>query len=274
MSIDSRDTLVRSRRAVLAAAAGAVAATAATAAAPKVVLADDPNDVVKDQDNATTDVTSITQGTADTVAFQANGSGAGTGLVGTTEATTNAGVVGLAGDSTDSVYVTNVFDIDSGVYGFANQSGLSAGLLGEGPTGVYALGDYGLFADGATVGVFSGAYPEGCAVHAHAGSGTPPAPVSNTALLGTVTDNGQAGLYAHGRVIFPNRSGKTTFKAGQKKKTVYVDSMTSSNLAFAMLNLPRSGVYVRSVKPASGKITINLNKAPSKKTRVAWLVVG
>ena len=37
--------------------------------------------------------------------------------------------------------------------------------------------------------------------------------------------------------------------------------MTSSNAAYAVLNTNRSGVYVRAVVPAAGKITIYLNKA-------------
>ena len=182
--------------------------------------------------------------------------------------------MGLAGDASDSVYATQAFDLDSGVYGYASQTGLSSGLVGEGPTGVYAFGDVGVWADGATVGVFGNGYPSGTGVHAHAGSGTPPAPVGNTALLGTVTSKNQIGVYARGRAVFPDRSGRVTFKSGDKSKSVSVASATSSNYAFAVLNANRSGVYVRAVVPASGKITIYLNKAPSSSTSVAWFVLG
>ena len=145
-------TATQSRRALLLAAAGAAGAVAATMAVPAATLAADPNDVVKDTDNATTALTSITQGTTDTSAFQA------TATVRRRrrrddDGTVNAGVVGLAGDASGSVYATQPFDIDSGVYGYANQTGLSSGLVGEGPTGVYAFGDVALWADGATVGV-------------------------------------------------------------------------------------------------------------------------
>ncbi len=276
MSEPTQGAMPRSRRALLAAAAGAAAAAAATLVVPASALAGDPNDVVKDQDNATTALTSISQGTAGGDAFQANGNGDGAGLIGTTDTTLQAGVVGLAGDVTGSAYdtVSAEFPLDSGVYGFAAQSSISSGVFGEGPTGVYGMGDYGVYADGASVGIFASAYPSGTAVHAHAGTGVPPASASNVALMGSVTSNNQAGVLAHGRVMFPTRSGRVKFNAGQSSKAVPVSGMTSGNFAYAVLNSSRSGVYVRAVVPATGKITIYLNKAPSSSTWVAWLVLG
>lgn len=274
MSDPVLESVPRSRRALLAAAAGVAAAAAATVVAPAAALATDPDDVVKSQDNATTAVTSITQSTADTDAFQAHGLGTGTGVVGTTEGTTNAGVVGLAGDTSLSVYATQLFDIDAGLYGYANQTGLSSGILAEGPVGVYGYGDFAVYADGGTVGVFASAAPSGTAVHAHAGAGQPPAPLTNVALLGTVTSRNQVGIYARGRAVLPDRSGRTTIAKGKASKTVSVANMTSGNYAYAVLNTSRSGVYVRAVVPGSGKITIYLNKAVPASTSVAWLVLG
>ena len=98
--------------------------------------------------------------------------------------------------------------------------------------------------------------------------------MTNVALLGTVTSKAQAGIYARGRAVFPDRSGRVTFKATEKTKAVSVGSATSSNYAFAVLNANRSGVYVRAVVPASGKITIYLNKAPGSSTSVAWFLLG
>ncbi len=81
-----RMTTLRSRRAILAAAAsGAAAVAAASVALPSAVLAADPNDVARDIDNPTTALTSITQGTAGTGAFAANGNGDGEGVIGTTD---------------------------------------------------------------------------------------------------------------------------------------------------------------------------------------------
>ena len=77
MSDPVLESAPRSRRALLAAAAGVAAAAAATVVAPAAALAADPDDVAKSQDNATTAVTSITQSTADTDAFQAHGLGTG-----------------------------------------------------------------------------------------------------------------------------------------------------------------------------------------------------
>ncbi len=274
MSDPVLESAPRSRRALLAAAAGVAAAAAATVVAPAAALAADPDDVVKNQDNATTAVTSITQSTADTDAFQAHGLGKGSGVVGTTDATTNAGLLGLAGDASQSAYVTQPFDLDAGVYGYAAQTGLSSGVFAEGPIGVYAFGDFATYADGGTVGVFASAALSGTAVHAHAGTGAAPAPLTNVALLGTVTSRSQVGIYARGRAVLPDRSGRATIAKGKASKTVSVANMTSSNAAYAVLNTNRSGVYVRAVVPASGKITIYLNKAVPASTSIAWLVLG
>jgi hypothetical protein len=274
MSDPVPESAPRSRRALLAAAAGVAAAAAATVVAPATTLATDPDDVVKGQDNATTAVTSITQSTADTDAFQAHGLGNGTGVVGTTEGTVNAGVVGLAGDTSLSVYTTQPFDIDAGLYGYANQTGLSSGILAEGPVGVYGYGDFAVYADGGAVGVFASSALSGTAVHAHGGGGQPPAPISDVALLGTVTSKSNTGIRAYGRAVLPDRSGRTTIAKGKASKTVSVANMTSSNYAYAVLNTNRTGVYVRAVVPASGKITIYLNKAAPASTSIAWLVLG
>jgi len=94
------------------------------------------------------------------------------------------------------------------------------------------------------------------------------------ALYATVTTSTQAGIYAKGRVIFPNRSGRVSFSAGQSSKSVTVTGMTSSNYAFATVQKSVSGLYVRAVVPASGKITIYLSKAVTSATYVAWLVLG
>jgi hypothetical protein len=264
----------RSRRALLTAATGAAAAVAATMVAPVAVLGADPDDVQKNVDNGTTGVTSILQQTADTDAFVGRGQGSGVGLVGRTTATTNAGVVGYAGDKAGSVYDTHPFDVDAGVYGYTGQTDVSSGVFGEGPTGVYGLGDIGVFADGATIGLFASGYPSGTGVHAHAGAGAPPASVTNVALMGSVTSTNQAGIYATGRVMFPHRSGRAAFSANARTKTVSVSGMTSSNYALAVLNTYRSGVYVTAVVPAAGKITIYLNKAVTSTTYVAWFVLG
>jgi hypothetical protein len=114
----------------------------------------------------------------------------------------------------------------------------------------------------------------GTAVHAHAGTAAAPAPVPNVALLGTVSAKSQIGVYARGRAVLPDRSGRVTIAKGKASKTVSVANMTASNAAYAVINTNRSGLYVRAVVPATGKITIYLNKAATGTTSVAWLVLG
>jgi hypothetical protein len=276
---DTVDQRATSRRSLLTAAAGAAAGAAAMiaagAAAPSVALADDPNDVVKSVINDVTAVTGVQQTTTDADGWFASGDGAGYGVYGKTSGTLKAGVIGQAGDTTSSPFDTNAFDLEAGVFGYSGSTtGFGSGVYAEGTYGVWGYGDVGVRAEGTSVGLFADARPQGTAVHAHAGDGMAPSPMTSVALLGTVTSNTQAGIYARGRVIFPNRSGKVTFAAGVAKKSVSVSGMTSGNYAFAVLNSTRTGIYVRAVVPAAGKITIYLNKAPSSSTSVAWLVLG
>ncbi len=277
---DAPETLVpetastRSRRALLTAAAATAAAAAATVIAPAAVLAHDAEDVQKGTDNPTTAVTSITQGTADTNAFEANGMGIGVGLVGTTDATTNAGIVGTAGDTSQSIYEQKPFDIDAGVYGYASQTDVSSGVVAEGPTGIYATGDWAVYADGNTVGVYAGSYSGTTALHAHTGNGLPPTPATGTAIYATVSSATQVGIRANGRVVFPNRSGRVVFAAGATSKAVAVPGASATNMAFAVVNTNVAGLYVRAVVPAGGKITIYLSKGASSGTAVSWFVLG
>ena len=146
--------------------------------------------------------------------------------------------------------------------------------MAEGPTAVYAYGDWAVYADGQSVGVFAKAVADGTAVHAHSGVGTPNPEVELVALRGTVSGPTEIGLQAYGRVQLQNRSGRVTFSAGQASRSVTVAGMTSANAAYAVLNTSRPGVYVRAVVPAAGKLTIYLNTKVTATTSVAWLVLG
>jgi hypothetical protein len=84
------------------------------------------------------------------------------------------------------------------------------------------------------------------------------------------------GLLVEGKVSL-SRSGRATIKAGHKTVDVTVGSLSGTPLCFATLMTYRSGTYVVSVRPnypSAGKLRININKAPSGPTRVAWLVLG
>ena len=265
----------RSRRAVIAAAlTGTGALLAAQAALPLAASADDPNDVVKDTDNATAAVTSITQGTADTDALKAAGKGTGVGLIGTTEATTTSGVVGLAGDASQSTFTTAATDLDAGSYGYADQTIASAGVWGElvdgiGVAGTGGLGGFFLGTDG-ILALNAG----GAGIIAHVGSGDVQTPGADTALFGSVTSRGQIGIEAHGRVRFPDRSGHSTIKAGASGVTVTVPGVSSGQMVIAVLNTNRSGRWVRAAVAYTGKIAIYLNGSVTGATSVAWLVLG
>jgi hypothetical protein len=270
----------RSRRAILAAALGGTGAlVAASAALPLSVAAADPNDVARDTDNETTAVTSITQTTADTGAFEGHGKGDGPGVVGSTDTTVRAGVAGLSGGIDGSGWADaapDVFGVDAGVYGFADHTDISGGVWGEslGGIGVLGTGALGVFAFG--LDALQAVADGGTAVQGHAGPGDPPVPPDYpVALLGTVTTNAQVGLEARGRVRFPNRSGRATIAAGRSSVTVNVSGVTSGNIVFAVLNGGGGGGrWVRAAVPYAGKIAIYLNGAVTTSTAVAWLVLG
>lgn len=284
----------RSRRALLASAVGGAAALAATQLAkPLTVAAADPNDVLLNDNNSATAITTITQGTPDTGAFKAIGAGTGTGLegasttgtgvLGTTASVDIAGVVGTAGDTTGS-YLAGGFDLNTGVYGFANADDFSSGLYGESVAGwgVYGYGTVGVGGEGSLGGYFAGSFAGLAAIgdvgatgaHAHAGGGTVPTPPANTALFASVGSTSQVGLEARGRVRFPNRSGRATIAKGKSSIAVSVGGVTSSNFAIATLGSNRSGRYVRAVVCSTGKITIYLNTTVTSATYVSWLVLG
>jgi hypothetical protein len=285
-----------------AAIGGAGAALIATLARPLGVQAA-PTAVMTETANTATALTSLTNTTLDGSAFQADVVGTGTaikgtgsvgvgvagaattgagvlgtsasggGVVGTTQTTDHAGVAGTAGDTTDSSLAADI-DLDTGIYGYADQTFVSSGVWGESidGVGVAATGALGMLALG-----FDGTYSEasgGTGVHAHAGGGVVPTPPTNSALFASVGTTSQIGLEARGRVRFPNRSGRVTIGAGKASVAVSVSGMTSSNIVFAVLNSSGSSRWVRTVIPATGKITIYLNAAVSSSSSIAWLVLG
>lgn len=56
-----------------------------------------------------------------------------------------------------------------------------------------------------------------------------------------------------------------------------VGNLSGTPLCFAYLMTDRGGTYVVSVRPSypsAGKLRVNVNRAPSGPTKVAWLVLG
>jgi hypothetical protein len=236
----------RSRRALLTAAAGAAAAVAATAAIPAGVAADDPNDVVKEIDNATTATTSITQSTTGHFSFKAR-----------TVNTDLAGLVGSTGDETNSAEDESAY---TGVYGwsptFADPSFFATGVWGDSDdVGTYGSGDaIGVMGDG-TFGVVGCADLGGVGVRA-----------LNFNATGVA-------LRVDGKVLF-SRSGRGLITAGRSSLRVNLPGTTSSSRVFAMVHSNRSGRWVRAVVPATGYFTIYLNTTVTSSTYVAWFVIN
>jgi hypothetical protein len=268
---DSVAQEVRTRRAVLAAAAGGAAALAVAAIRPSDVAAA-PANMQTETDNATTAATGVSNSTdaSGQLALFGHGTGAGGGLEGTsgsaigavgvsadpTDPATNvrnAGVVGVAG-SIDSVAANIGL---TGVYGYSDPSPVDnfvgAGVWGDsGDIGVIGTGAVGVLGD-APIGVVGvGDASGGAGVQAEA------------AVASAVS------LRVIGRAEF-SRSGHTTVSAGASKRTVTLAGCTASSLIIAVLSSNRSGRWVRAVVPASGSFTIYLNTTVTSSTQIAWI---
>jgi hypothetical protein len=227
----------RSRRALLTAAAGAAGAVAASAALPLTAAAADPNDVVKETDNATVTTTSITTTSTDQVSFKAHSVNAD-----------RAGLLGSGGDETD---IATEFTGFTGVYGWSvtanSDTSFATGVWGDSDdVGVYGTGTVGVLADGD---------PGGVGVLARAGSPT------------------DIGLQVLGKVLF-SRSGRNTIGAGRSALKINLNGVTSASRVFAVLHSNRTGRYVRAVVPTTGSFTIYLNTTVTSATYIAWFVIN
>ncbi len=262
------DTL-RTRRSLLTAAAGGAAALAVGAIRPAAVAAV-PANMQTETDNATTAPTGVTNSTDDTTALFGHASGNGTAVEATTETgiglwgrssdasdpvnnPTNAGVVGIAGDSAN----VNTNIALTGVYGVSDPSPsedfVASGVWGESAElGVIGSGAAGVLGDG-VIGVFGvSAAPGGVGVYA------------------ATDDPSGFSLLVDGRAMF-SRSGRTSVNSGSKKKAVNLAGCTVNTLVLAVLAQNRAGRWVRAVVPESGKFTVYLNNDVSNDTKVTWI---
>ena len=265
----TQEPVVRSRRAILAAAAGSAAALAASAIGPASVAAI-AAPMLTETDNAATAPTGVSNSDANEQAFFGHATGSGNGLEGisvtghgargistdTSDPLTNvsnAGVVGVAGDIAHipgNIALTGVFgfsepspvtDISAaGVWGVSDD----LGVAGDGGIGVYGQGFYG------AVG-YSG-------------------DAGGVGVIAAALDTSVRALRVEGKAEF-TRSGRTTISAGHSTKAVSLAGCTSSTLVLAVLSSNRSGRYVRAVVPASGKFTIYLNTTVGSSTGVTWI---
>jgi hypothetical protein len=251
---------LRSRRAVLAAAAGSAAALAASAAIPLTAAAA-PVNLQTESDNPTAAATSVTNSAADSTAFEghATGTGSGYGLEGT-----SIGAAGVfAWGVSDPVSYWPDFDPSftgyTGVFGSAPEGGstsVGTGIWGDSPdVGVYGSGATGVDGYGFW-GVLGEANGESGSIGVYAHSpGT-----SSTAL------------YVSGKAHF-TRSGRSTIGSGRSSIKVTLAGTTSSSKVFAVLHSNRAGRYVRAIVPTTGSFTIYLNTTVTSATYVAWFVL-
>jgi hypothetical protein len=250
----------RSRRALLTAAAGAAGAVAASAALPLTAVAADPNDVVKEADNATAATTSITttSAAAGTVAFKAktvNPNAAGLhGTTGTDPSVApDTAFTGVFGWSPEAPFPADPQYEGAGVWGVSPDDGVVGtggltGVLGIGGDGVVGIGDGG---DG-VVGV---------------GDTT----TAGVRAVGATSTS--IGLAVTGKVVF-QRSGKNTIGTGRSSLTISLPGVSANSRIFAVLHSNRSGRYVRAVVPTTNAFTIYLNTTVTSATFVAWFVLN
>ena len=260
---------LRTRRALLTAAAGGAAAFAVSTIKPGAAAAAAGN-MQTETDNATVAATGVSNATADDTALFGNASAAGTGVEGNSATgfgvlgnssdasdpetnTSNAGVVGVAGDTANINSNVGL----TGVYGYSDPSPntdfIAAGVWGESADwGVIGSGSGGVLGDGSIGVLGTTADPSGFAIFA--------APDDPSAIA----------LAVGGRAMF-SRSGKATVNAGKNKEVVSLAGCTSNTLVIAVLAQNRSGRYVRAAVPESGKFTIYLNGNVGSNTKVAWI---
>ena len=242
---------LRSRRALLTAAAGGAAAIAATAAAPASVLAL-PTAVLTETANASTAETSLsmTSATATDVALK---------IVSTT--TTAAAFLAAEGDQTGIATDTGF----TGIYGWSEAAPaldldhIGSGVWGDSDDiGVVGTGGIGVEGDG-FFGVLA------------AGANDPAA----VGLLATGWDGSgnYIALDVRGKAKF-SRSGRTTIAAGKSSIKINLAGVSFSSLVFAVLRSNRTNRFVRAVVPTAGSFTIYLNSAVTSSTYVVWFVVN
>lgn len=92
---------------------------------------------------------------------------------------------------------------------------------------------------------------------------------------------GPVALRASGKVVLDDRSGKAIVPAGSTKVTVQAigstgQAITAATLVIATVQQSAGGAMVKSAipRPAHGRFTINLNKAATVKTTVAWVLIN
>lgn len=246
--MSSDPNALRSRRAILAAAAGSAAAVAASAALPLGAAAA-PVNMQTEQDNATVAETSITMtdatpgvGAPD-VAFKS-----------VNTSTAAAAILAASGDQTGIATDTTF----TGAYGFS-EGGDGVTTFGA---GVWGESDFGVVGSGGT-GVL------GVGVDGVVGLGD----IGGTGVIAISGGTTALALDVQGKVRF-SRSGRSSIGSGRSSLKVTLAGVTSGSRVFAVLHSNRSGRYVRAVVPTTNAFTIYLNTTVTSATYVAWFVLN
>jgi hypothetical protein len=276
MAIDP--TARRSRRAVLGAALGGAAAAAASglmAASP--ALADTGDPAVLGQANTADAATSFENTTDATTAVSLSASHATSGVGIKGQSSEGTGVKGVVGsdDLASDFGLTGVYgfaDSTTGLFGVAGEAPDGIALTGVGLVGVLAEGQFGVYGSG-VYGVVGDADASGTGVYGFSGSSAAPEPPVGVGVYAAAGSSSQTALQTKGRLRF-DRAGKTSMGASARSKTINKPGVTSSSYVIATVQTVVSGVYVQSVKTASGKFTIHLSKAPGKKIYVGYLIIN
>jgi hypothetical protein len=89
----------------------------------------------------------------------------------------------------------------------------------------------------------------------------------------------QYAVYGQGRVGFPGRSGFLTIAAGRSSVSTTMEGgpgvLGALSKVLATLQTNRAGVYIQAAvaNPATGRITIYLNRRVTAATKVAYFIL-
>jgi len=212
-------------------------------------------------------------------ALEAAGTGVGAGVQGEnfdatpstfSSPSNKTGVIGTAGAITS--ISTNTDEI--GVYGYADVSGNSVGILGQSHkgTGVVGVGAVGVVGAG-TWGVLGDVGTGQVGVYGNTGANPAPNPGTGVGVVARAETTAQIALKVFGRAQF-SRSGRTYVAAGTSTRKITMTGVTTSSYIIATPQTNRAGVFVQAVVPAAGYFTIYLNKIVAGTTYVGYLVIN
>ncbi|MCI4353965.1 MAG: hypothetical protein L3K06_01195 [Thermoplasmata archaeon] len=298
--VTSPATELRSRRAILAAAAGAtLAAVASALGRPEPAKADGEAILVGGTYSDATTATVLKNSTNTMPVLHVESGGAGTAII-------------ARSDTGEAVYAEASNEHSTAVHAFSQQ-GIAVGADSETGTGLWARSLYGRAVDAvntsaggpaivgtslsettavagyvlglqdappatpARTGVFG--YADGASAHGVLGHTSSGEAVRGEAVSGTGvharSTSGNA-LVVEGKATF-TRSGRAAVASGNSSVDVVVPGgLGGTPLGFANLITYRSGTFVTAVRlnyPSSGRVRIYLNKSVTGTTFVAWLVL-